>query len=194
MKAVVIADSHGAQMGRYIQQIDRSWDVRVVKVGRVTPLLRDEFYARRAELQRFSPEVILLHAGHNDIRYHPLHNQHPVSNVECFRYSMRFMNELYALFPRSRVIYSSVFPRSRGPQMDLAQKKAYNGEADLFGRLVESACTREGREYTLNDVLWFKCDGGREHPVYFDEGGLHLSVLGKEAIAREWMTVMSTRQ
>jgi hypothetical protein len=36
MRAVVIADSHGAQMGRYMRQVDINWDVRVVKVGRAS--------------------------------------------------------------------------------------------------------------------------------------------------------------
>jgi hypothetical protein len=144
--------------------------------------------AHLTELKDFEPEAIVLHVGHNDLVHHHFHNPHPMQMQDFFPFAMKFVDYLQDHFPSCRVVYSSLFPRTLGPYMGQSLKIEYNKMAAKYGEMVESACTNQGKRFTLNKTLWYSFSDGIEHPVYFKPDGLHLNHIGKEVVVVEWMT------
>jgi hypothetical protein len=85
------------------------------------------------------------------------------------------------------IVLSSIFPRTSGPFMDGERKKSYNAMVKDFGDKLEAACGLMRVRYMKNEVLWSSKEEGRAHPVFFIADGLHLSAIGREAVARGWM-------
>jgi lysophospholipase L1-like esterase len=71
--------------------------------------------------------------------------------------------------------------------MGLESKTIYNKMVADFDQLVAEKMPPLGIQYLINHKLWFSVQEGRVHPVFFRWDGLHLSPIGKDAIARSWM-------
>jgi hypothetical protein len=192
MKAVVIGDSHVAELEKYFRQIDPSWTVMTVKVGRSTDLVREKYRGVAHLVKDFRPDVAYLNVGHNNVVRHGIHNPVPVEPFTAFKNCMLFMDEVMYDLPSTEVVYSSLLPRSDGPRMTYAAKKAYNVMAYEYGELVTDVCMEEGRHFVLNHKLSYSPIDGTEHPVYFCKDGLHLNYIGKDALVSEWIAACPT--
>ena len=122
MRVLIISDSHGRGMAQYLES-DYQWFTRTVLVARTTTLVRDEYRNRLPGLQDFYPDAILIHVGHNDVERHPTHNPHPMVSLLAFTEIVRFMGEIEKDFPYSRIIYSSLFPRTTGSEWDRVRRR-----------------------------------------------------------------------
>jgi hypothetical protein len=187
MCLLVISDSHGRDMDDIIASLDSDYQVCVISVGRTTPEIREEYDDTIVDIYEYAPEAVIIHTGHNDITYHCKHNPSPMQPLQYMGEAMAFMDHVKECHRFSEVFYSSIFPRSEGPNFDMLRKIKYNQMAANYRLLVEDICEIENRNFILNDTLWYSVDEGIEHPFYFESGGLHLSGSGKRAIAREWI-------
>jgi lysophospholipase L1-like esterase len=187
MRLLLVTDSHGIGMASMIHGLDKDWVVMTVRVSSQTEAVRDRYLQWLAEIRQFGPHRILLHVGHNDLNFHPYHNQDPQHVKELFPFILSFISLLKTNHPMASVWYSSVFPRSTGSRMNEDQKVSYNKLASRFGVLTQSTCRRERIDFTLNGVLWLSVSKAKENPDFFLEDGLHLSVSGQEVVARDWM-------
>jgi lysophospholipase L1-like esterase len=142
----------------------------------------------------FNPEAIILHIGHNNLWYHPLHNIHPQNIKDFFPFVLSFLALLRGHHPSAKIIYSSIFPRSVGPHLDKSQRGSYNRLAARYGALTQSTCRREEIAFVLNRVLWSSVRKGIEHRQYFLYDGLHLNTLGKKAVAEGWVASIEGSQ
>jgi lysophospholipase L1-like esterase len=192
MRLLLVTDSHGIGMAKMIHGLNKDWIVMTVRVSSQTEAVRERYVQRLAEIHQFGPQKILLHVGHNDLNFHPYYNQDPQHVKELFPFILSFVYLLKANHPMAGVWYSSVFPRSTGPRMSEDQKISYNKLASRFGVLTQSTCRKENIEFTLNGVLWLSVRKARENPDFFLEDGLHLSVSGQKAVARDWMRKMES--
>ena len=187
MKLVIVADSHGRGMGSVIHGLDKDWIVLTVFVSGQTGAVRGRYLDRLSEIRQFEPDRIILHVGHNDLNFHPRHNQDPQFVKELFPFVLDFVSLLRSNHPTARVHYSSVFPRKVGPHMNDAERASYNKLASRYGCLTQSTCKKEGHRFMLNGVLWLSVRQARENTACFREDGLHLSAIGQEVVARDWM-------
>ena len=103
----------------------------------------------------------------------------------------RFMDKIQGDFPYARIIYSSLFPRTIGSGMESAERTAYNIEACIFGEMATSACVAQRRRIVLNRVLWVSPSEGKEKTQYFSRDGLHLNLMGKRAVLRDWAIALN---
>jgi lysophospholipase L1-like esterase len=187
MRLLIVSDSHGRAMDLAISSIDSRWRVMVVKFGRISSAVLGTYTVQLPLVTRFEPEAIILHIGHNDLVSHPRHNPRPQSLESFFPQVMHFAELLRVNHPRSRVVVSSLLPRTLGPFMDERRMREYNSLALEFGDKLEAACRLMRVIFTRNGVLWSSVEEERAHPVYFMGDGLHLSLLGREAVGRMWM-------
>ena len=190
MRVLVLADSHGRDMDIAIREVDKNMDVRVIAHAGPTPRVWTRYLAREEEMIQFDPQCIVLHVGHNDLTFHPVHNINPIHPICVYPEIMGYFAKLEQRFPTARVIYSCVYPRTIGPYMDFEMKASFNHQIYQYGKGVIFNCKKREQRYVLNRVLWFSPRESREHPVYFLRDGLHLKDYGKVAVARGWVKAM----
>ena len=152
MRLLLVADSHGREMGSVIRGINKEWTVLTVRVSSQTAAVRERYLQRLSEIRQFEPEAIVLHVGHNDISHHAYYNPDPKHVKDFFPAILEFVGLLQGNHPSARVFYSSVFPRSTGPNMNDKNRHSYNKLASRFGALTQSTCMREG--ISLNILPW----------------------------------------
>jgi hypothetical protein len=192
MSALILSDSHGRGMADVFEYYIPEWEIMELSLGRPTVQLRHCYMDNIVEIFEFAPQVIYLHAGHNDVSFHLQHNPFPQQPLTCLENVLSFFDLLNDQHPYSDVFYSSLFPRAVGPAFSAEKKRNYYQVAAEFQDLVMRVGELERRKVCLNKCLWIDAESGLERPEYFNVGGLHLSCAGKKAVVREWIQSAET--
>ena len=190
MRLVLITDSHGRGMVDMVSRYRPSWKVIIIRVGRKTSAVSYLYDIELATIGRFQPTSFLVHLGHNDLSYHSVCNQQPMSIGEFMGILETFLLKIRIDFPQSRIMYSSLLPRSVGPRMGFAQHLLYNLMVISFADQARARMSSLGYDFVSNESLWYSKQEGIEHPVFFGADGLHLRAVGQEFIARGWIEAL----
>jgi lysophospholipase L1-like esterase len=194
MRVLVVSDSHVYSMDAAILSVRKEWEVLSICHGRGSEAVRVRYMSRVGEAERFNPEAMILHIGHNDLWYHPFYNTHPQNVKDFSPFVQSFVTLLRDHHPSAQIIYSSVYPRSVGPHLDETEKRSYNKLPQRYGVLTQSTCKRKGISFILNGTLWSSVRQGKEISEYFLADGLHLNTLGKKVVAVGWIGAMEAKE
>jgi lysophospholipase L1-like esterase len=187
MRILLVTDSHGRDMGTTIREVHSGWKIFTVRVGGVNTAVRASYLRRHRELRRFNPDRIILHVGHNDLQYHPYHNQSPEHGKYFFPSVLSFLALLMGNHPRATVFFSCPFPRTIGPGFTNDQRMVYNRTATRLGAMARSAANRSDFQCLLNGGLWKSVRKCQERPGILLPDGLHLSEAGRKVVVDGWI-------
>jgi hypothetical protein len=140
MRLLIVSDSHGRGLEAIIQRDYKDWNVMTVWVGAQLEYVRSKYYDQMQEVYEFNPTYVILHVGHNDIMYHPHHNDSPQHIKYYFPEVIEFLQLLQGYHPLTKVFYSTIFPRCEGYDMTAVEKRNYNVLAGRFGVQAKSTC------------------------------------------------------
>ena len=180
-------------MGGALELLDEDVSTMTVLVGRKTSIVRSAYKARLVSAQWFSPEVVVLHSGHNDIVAHGYYNPTPTHILPYFDELQSFRQTIEGDHPASRVYLSSLLPRTTGSGFGLDRKIAYNKLAIRFREMLRSHAKDRSYNVLYSNVLWKSIRKWEEKEDYFLADGLHLDGEGKTAIAKEWLSVLCAK-
>jgi hypothetical protein len=187
MRLVIVSDSHGRGLEAIIHRDYKDWRVMTVWVGAQLEYVRSKYYDQMQEVYEFNPTHAILHVGHNDIMYHPQHNESPKHIKYYFPEVIEFLQLLQGYHPLTKVYFSTIFPRCEGSEMTSVEKRSYNVLAGRFGVRAKSSCIREGVGFIQNSCLWKSLRQCEEAADMISGGGLHLSKLGQTNLVKEWI-------
>ena len=161
-----------------------------IQVGRKTSVVRAAYENRIASARGFSPDVIVVHSGHNDIVGHKYYNPIPSHILPYFDELQSFRRLIEGNHPNSRVYLSSLLPRKPCTKFSPVQKIAYNMLAIRCREMLRASARDQNYNVIYNNVLWKSIRKCEEKGVFFLTDGLHLDTGGKEEMAREWLSVV----
>ena len=187
MRLLLIADSHGHGMEKALTTQRPDLVMLSIIVGSQSGAIQAQYARRLSAVQRFRPDAIIVHFGHNDMVLHPRHNPTPYHGKYFFPTVLGFVQVLRANHPLSRIIYSSPFPRTMSATMTVSQRFIYNRVAVRFGAMSRSSANQEGYECVLNSGLWLRVRKWIERPGNFLPDGLHLNPEGQRIVAEGWI-------
>jgi lysophospholipase L1-like esterase len=192
MRVLSITDSNGRGMPSVLAAKRDDLDIMLLMVGSVTKAVRAKYDSRLTSINRFRPDTVILHTGHNDLMLHPRHNTSPDHGKYFFPKIEVFRRVLRANHPNACIIYSSVFPRAISSILTVEKKRIYNRVAVRFGAMARAFANREGYVCALNGGLWAKVKDWLEKPKCFLHDGLHLSDHGRGVVANGWIAALPT--
>jgi hypothetical protein len=187
MRLLIVSDSHGRGVEDIVRRDNKDWSVMTVWVGAQLEHVKAKHYAQMQEIYEFNPAYAILHVGHNDIMYHPQHNDSPKHIKYYFPEVVEFLQLLQGNHPLTKVFYSTIFPRSEGYDLSVVEKRNYNVLAGRFGVRAKSTCLREGVGFIQNSCLWTSLRQCEESSEMISSGGLHLSKAGQTNLVKEWL-------
>jgi lysophospholipase L1-like esterase len=190
MRILLLADSHRIGMDMILMSKMEQCIVKSIQVSQRTSMIRRKYLVQLREVNRFRPDVILVHTGHNDFMYHPVHNRHPTHLKYYFEELEAFCRLLRANHPRAYFILSSAFPRTVGPAMGAIKKRQYNRLAVRFGAMVRGYANQENFGFVLNSMLWVSVRQLEERANLFRTDGLHLTSSGQNEVANGWVVAV----
>ena len=139
MNILLLTDSHGHSMDAALKSIQPGCKVYTISVGGNIGGIRSMYSARLNEVLTFSPDVIIIHSGHNDVIPHPRYDNHPIYMKFFLPLLDNFRGLLQSNHPLAKVYVSSPFPRTTGPNFTLKQRDSYNKLAIRFRYMLRSA-------------------------------------------------------
>ena len=154
MHIFIVCDSHCHGLSDVFHAFVPDVSVLTVSVGRQTSLVRSEYVRRIDELKLFSPDRVILHAGHNDLEFHWKYNQEPTRLEDFYQRLSAFADLLKENHPDSILYVSSLFPRTVGTGFTDVDRVIYNRLCVRFGELTRSFVKKQGHEYFMNSPLW----------------------------------------
>ena len=145
-------------------------------------------------LQRFRPEVVVLHLGHNDLVAHTSYNPKPLFITAVVHQVMEFVVEIKSTLPQSRILVSSILPRVVSSDFSDEKTVKYNRLARRFGEMIRSAGNKPGSSFigTVNRGFWGRIARCEVLPDNHLLDGLHLNDTGKALLVRGWVTILVT--
>ena len=188
MIILLVSDSHGHVMGSTIEGIDSECQVMTISVGGKLGSIRSMYNARLNEVLLFRPDVIIVHSGHNDVMPHPRYDSQPVFMKFFIPQLERFRTQLLTNHPLSVIYFSSMLPRTTGPDFDSRQRDSYNKLCIRFRDMLRAAANRGGLKVLLNCSMWASVRFSREKPGQHLLDGLHLNGTGRKTVAQEWLS------
>jgi hypothetical protein len=97
MRVAVISDSHGRDIDDEFALVRPDWDVMVLAYGRTIPQIRAAYKREIVVYYEHAPEVLILHAGHNDVWPHPVHNPSPIHPLTCLGRVLSLLDEMHEI-------------------------------------------------------------------------------------------------
>jgi hypothetical protein len=87
---------------------------------------------------------------------------------------------------------SSIFPRTSTARSYLPEPAIipYNKKAKRHGQNLMTITRDTYITCLVNNCLWHRISSSTENPNHYDLDGLHLTPKGKEAVVREWLTII----
>jgi lysophospholipase L1-like esterase len=190
MRILIISDSHGYGLAGALVRLDSEIQVRTVSVSSTMDRVWLQYQEELSDLQAFRPEYVCMHMGHNDVVWHAHHNTQPKHPMVVQSLVMGYQGQVQRDFPGSQVWVSCLFPRIIGPKMDQRRMADYNRMVYQYGSDMRETFPPRGIKYFLNSSLWFSPGQGRVHGVFLRSDGLHLSHVGSDAVAKQWLEKM----
>jgi hypothetical protein len=189
MRLLIIADSHGKEMGpvlsREIRHVDPNMTLTMFHVvrGRSISVIRGDYRKKLEEIRRFAPEKVLIHAGHNNMVRHNVYNRSPAFITAVVHMIMELVTEVRASFPSIKVYVSTLLPRTASRDMATLQAAQYNRLAKRFGQHMLT--NQEVHNYTavLNRPFWLRISLPEPNAELFAPDGLHVTNNGREVLA-----------
>jgi lysophospholipase L1-like esterase len=193
MRVLVVSDSHGKKLKTILKELKPGWLFMIIPIGGKTSEIRQSYLRRQVSIAHFRPDLIVLHAGHNDLMAHPIHNQNPTFIKQYFPHLVAFASLIRGHFPAATFFLSGLFPRKASRTMTVGQAYQYNKLARRFNEMVRSSARSIGFRRLLNCFLWESVRQARVDPQYLSEDGLHLNAVGRRALCLDWISqFMST--
>jgi lysophospholipase L1-like esterase len=192
MRILVLADSHGKDMAGVLKGISKSSTILVISIGRGVDEICAKYLQKLRDVNNFHPEGIIVHLGHNDLVAHPVYNMQPDHLKYYFPRIVSFVTLLQTHHPNSRVVLSSLYPRTEGYLFDSERKLQYNTGARRFSDKVRSSARRGNFRFCLNEMLWTSARKFKEDPSMFCLDGLHLIAEGRVAVGQGWIRALTS--
>jgi lysophospholipase L1-like esterase len=189
MKYLVIADSHGYGIASAMERLRKDVTVKTVTVGSTARHVWQQYLEERENLVAYGPDEVFVHMGHNDAVWHVRHNLKPKHPMEILSILLGYVRHLEEDFPGKRIWLSNMFPRVDGPKMAGPDRVDYNLMVYQYGLMMRDVLSTRGVRFVLNRSLWYCPSRGIAHGVYFRSDGLHLSAVGAEAVAEQWLKI-----
>jgi hypothetical protein len=99
MRILIVGDSHVRGMGGALELLDKNVATMTILVGRRTSIVRSAYEDKLVSAQRFSPEVVVVHCGHNDIVM-GITIQHPLIYCPILMSCSPFVRLMRGIIPR----------------------------------------------------------------------------------------------
>ena len=194
MRLVLVTDSHGRGLAVELVAQRPDFIIVTVRVGRKLSAIRGLYRRRLRALQRFQPDIVVMHLGHNDLVAHTSYNPRPLFITAVMHQIMEFVSEIRVTLPRTRIIVSSVLPRVESCEFNAEKTVKYNRIARRFGEMVRSAGNKPGANFvgTINRGFWGRIARCEVLPNNHLTDGLHLSESGKALLIRGWIAMMTS--
>jgi lysophospholipase L1-like esterase len=191
MRILLLSDSHGHVLGTTLEEINAECQVLTISVGGKLSSIRSMYQARLNEVHLFRPDIIIIHSGHNDVMPHPRYNSRPIFMKFFIPQLERFRAQLIVNHPLTVIYFSSMLPRTTGPDFNSNQRDSYNKLCIRFRDMLRSAANRGGFRVLLNCTMWASVRYSREKLGQHLLDGLHLNGTGRRAMAQEWLRIVS---
>jgi hypothetical protein len=146
-----------------------------------------------ATINQLDPHFIIIHMGHNNIVFHPIHNRFPQMAKQVAESNIEFASEIELNHPKAVIYVSTIFPRtfSYSSPMTLQEVKDYNSIAKRHGKRIRSLSKAAGLKSFINNSSWHKISIAKEDTTLLQQDGLHLKPAGCKKILIEWMTILN---
>ena len=189
----MISDSHGRGLGRIMESLDHGLTVMTLRKGRKIPAIRALYREKLRSVRRFSPEVVYIHMGHNDLVPHTLHNTRPLFSTSVLHQLREMVQEVSETLPGVYIFVSSILPRVDGDNSGITGVAAYNRMAKRFGEMVRSASRGPGAFFLsiVNRTMWGRIARCEPLGGLHKDDGLHLNPSGRRRLATGWIQLLN---
>jgi lysophospholipase L1-like esterase len=193
MRLLLLGDSPMREMDEAIKAINDECTTYLISVPSNLQSNTNQYRNNLQAITHFNPTNVIIHAGHNDIVFHHSSNRHPRNPRLVTHQIIQLINELSLNHPNIKPAISSIYPRTFTYRSYLAEEEvaSYNQKAKRHGSHLKSTTRNTNITYLLNNCLWHRVSKAEENTDSFDNGGLHLTDVAKELVAREWLTIIS---
>jgi lysophospholipase L1-like esterase len=191
-RLLLIGDSHTREIGLDFKKNLPSCLVFTVSVPQGLDEIIDRYHINLPHILNFNPTLLILHAGHNDINYHHKHNLHPINPRVLTQQLLHFTSEVVMNHPNIRPIISSIFPRTHTDRSYLTSEQvvSYTKKVKRHGQHLVTVTNNLNVTPLVNNCLWLHVNSSIKDPEPFDSDGLHLSKVGRNTVAAEWVSVI----
>ena len=114
MRLLLLADSHGKEMLPLLHTqaglLEPPLDLQQFHVirGRSIEIIRGDYRNELANILSFSPDRVLIHAGHNNMVRHDIYNRSPLFITAVVHILLEFVVEVRASFPDTEIFVSTL--------------------------------------------------------------------------------------
>jgi hypothetical protein len=189
MRILVIGNSHCRELAPVFKSLSSSDKVFIIYKGGSIEEITSIYNQKLLPAQSFNPEAIVIHAGHNDMTFHPSKNDLPMISRDFLPLILDFANEVQANHPHARIFLSSLIPRKDTSSSSLSSelKLKYNKLAVRYGKRLEAAVLNMPFVVILNTIMWKRVYKFEEKGELLDSGGLHLNFSGQLVLVKCWL-------
>ena len=183
----------GRGLGVLLNNLSPSIHSLTVLVPSSITLITAEYRSKIPTIRNFRPNVIILHLGHNDLVYHPIHNLNPSISTAVASDTITLANEIHQNHPDASIFISAIFPRTSTDSSLLSYTDviSYNRMAKRHGQRIRTFAKIADYHYLINNYMWRKISGGIEESSYFLPDGLHLNPTGQLSVLLEWLETIA---
>ena len=191
MRLLVVGDSHCRDMTIALKILAPLDDYYTITKGRQTDEIIPLYRAQMPNVTKFAPTVIVLHVGHNDVAWHPVHNTLPLVSRDVARITLAFADEISTNHPSTQLYISNIFPRTYTPRSSLSLEAVLKHNQMAKRHFNQLRKLAEARGYIIppNMALWTSISSVQENPICFRADGLHLSSEGMKLVAIDWLNL-----
>jgi hypothetical protein len=181
------------EMDEAIENLNDDSTTYLISVGSSPQSIINHYRINLQAITQFNPTNVIIHTGHNDIVFHHSLNRHPRNPRLVTHQIIQLVNELLLNHPNIKPAISSIYPRTFTYRSYLSEEEvlSYNQKAKRHGSHLKSITQNTNITCLLNNCLWHRVSKAEENTTRFDNGGLHLTDVAKEVVAREWLTLIS---
>jgi lysophospholipase L1-like esterase len=189
MRVLILSDSHGRKMGSYLRNLDEDIEVQTLSLGQQLPAIRGYYRSELSNIRRKTPDIVVLHMGHNDLSKSERHNPEPLFITAVFHQVLEFVAEISHDLPNARIYISSMLPRVPSDEMGVLATGRYNKMAFRFYKIVRSDGNQEGSIFRslLNRNMWGRINNSEPLRGLHLADGLHLNDAGLRVMAVGWI-------
>ena len=200
MKLLILADSHGKEMVpimlRQSHQLEPPLPLEIFSVirGRSIEIIRGDYRKKLAEIRRFEPDHVLIHAGHNNMVRHEIYNRSPAFITAVVHMNFELAVEVRATFPDIKIFISTLLPRVSSRLMTSHQATQYNRLCKRYGQHLMSNENVHGYVTVLNRPFWLRISLAEPNGALLARDGLHATDAGREILSELWLASLMIRR
>ena len=197
MRLLLLADSHGKGMLPLLHTqaglLEPPLDLQQFHVirGRSIEIIRGDYRNELANIMTFSPDRVLIHAGHNNMVRHDIYNRNPLFITAVVHILLEFVVEVRASFPNTEIFVSTLLPRKASRQMSSLEATQYNRICKRFGQHVLSNQLAYNYVAVLNRPFWLRISLCEPNGLLLSSDGLHVTNTGRGVLAELWLNALT---